>query len=145
MISHRKYTIILWITQQNQHQYCRFLLSLHHRAESRVPKGVRLLWFFIRIDMERAPSYCLSRYLQVALTMIEKPKRNIAPTMQTRPSCQELSFAKKSDMPTKRHIQPIMPIAAETKSLLLRIGFSSILNKFLHKVTNSCGVTRLCA
>ena len=43
-VSHRKVTNIPQIVQANLKLYYRFLLSLHHRAESRVPKGVRLFW-----------------------------------------------------------------------------------------------------
>lgn len=48
-VSHRKYTIILQITQQNQHQYCRFLLSLYRsiKKEPRadISNNVRLSFF----------------------------------------------------------------------------------------------------
>lgn len=121
--------------------------------------GVALV-AFIRIDMERTPSYCLSRYLHAALTMIEKPKRKNEPAIMASDSMGEQSLPNNDSTPPIRQIAPIMPMALGTMLRSLRdsffsinslyrsypdLGFSSIIHKFLHKVTNSCGAMQLCA
>lgn len=115
---------------------------------------------YLRIDMGRIPFYFLSRYLQAALTMIEKPKRKNAPAIISMDSTNEQSLLKSDSIPPIRHIAPIMLMALGTISLKLRsfsfwsnslyrsypdFGFSSIINKVLHEVTNSCGVMQLYA
>lgn len=94
----------------------------------------------------------LSRYLHAALTMMEKPKRKNDPATIATDSTNEQSSLKIDNMPPKRHIAPIMPMALGTmlsgfccfffsSNSSYRsnpdLGFSSMTKRFWCKITNS--------
>lgn len=73
--------------------------------------------------MKRIPSYCLPRYLQAALTMIEKPKRKNDTAIMASDSMGEQSLPNNDSTPPIRQIAPIIPIALGTMLMSLRDSF----------------------
>lgn len=113
---------------------------------------------FYEYDMEIIKPNChnhFSRYFNAALTIIEKPKRKNDPAIIVRDSASEPCLPNSDNMPPKRHITPIIPMALGTMLLNLRsfsfcsnssylsnpdLGFSSIVTNFYCKVKQLFGM-----